>query len=87
MKKNKTEICNNTQFALEEIAKMPLLGRTTNNWRQRNINLHQHPTETDTVVSVGTSFDGNRIIICQEPKLSWFTALDYAERGKVYVSE
>jgi hypothetical protein len=87
-KKNKTEICNRTPFALEDIAKMPLLGKTVNKWRQRNVNLHQHPHKPDFVVSVGESFDGTLIVVADdETKAGWATALDYAEHGKVYVSE
>jgi hypothetical protein len=85
-----TTVHNNTPFSLDEIAKFAVLGETVNKWRQRNITLYQHPTETDMVVSVGTIFgqlDYSMTVIAVEPKDAWATALDYAAHGKVYVSE
>lgn len=78
---------NNTTFKVEEIAGFKLLGMTKNNWRQRNIALYQHPTEEDKVVSHGATFDNRMIVICVDKKEEWAVALDYAARGKVYVSE
>ena len=81
------KVANNTIFTLEEIQTFPLLGITINNWRGRRISLYQHPTMTDYVVSVGTTFYRSLQVIATETKSGWATALDYAEHGKVYTSE
>ena len=81
------ETINNTQFSEDQIKLLPLIGKTVNKWRGRNITLLQHPSREDYVVSVGITFDGSRIIICEEPKSDWAVALDYIAHGKVYVRE
>ena len=81
------KIHNHTPYTLAEINTFPLLGRTINKWRGRNINLYTHPELTDHVISVGTTFDGEVTVIVAEPKTDWEVALDYAAHGKVYVSE
>ena len=83
----KMEIANKTKWSLAEIAAMPVLGTTVSNWRQRDITLHQHPNDADSVISVGITFDQRLTVVAEETKEMWFTALDYASRGKVYVSQ
>lgn len=78
---------NNTSFPVQEIEKFPVLGKTVNKWRQRNITLYAHPSNPDRLISVGITFDGTRTIICDEEKKQWTVALEYASLGKVYVSE
>lgn len=78
---------NNTPWELKHIESLPLLGTTVNKWRQRNIRLFEHPIEPTALVSVGETFDGSTRVIAEEPRSAWATALDYAARGKVYVSE
>jgi len=77
---------NNTNLTEQQIVNLPLLGKTINNWRQREITLLQHPEHLDRVISVGHSFDGKQIVIADEEKSAWATALDYAANGKVYES-
>lgn len=72
---------------MAQIGTFPLLGETVNKWRQRNILLYAHPSEAQSLVSVGTTFDGALTVAAVEPRESWIVALDYASRGKVYVSE
>lgn len=81
------KIHNNTQLSIEEIGRLPVLGKTVSKWRQRNITLRQHPTKEDYVISVGVTFDGTMMVISEEPKCAWTVALEYASRGKEYVSE
>jgi hypothetical protein len=83
----KVETFNRTPFTMEQIQTFPIVATTVSKWRERNICLHQHPTEEDSVVSVGTKFDGLMIVAAVEKKTDWTTALDYAKHGKVYVSE
>lgn len=83
----KLVVHNNTPFNLDTIAGFVKLGNTVNKWRQRNVTLLQHPTEPNNVVSVGTTFDQSMQVIAVESKDAWIKALDYASRGKVYVSE
>lgn len=87
MKKSKTETFNRTSFSLEQINAFPVLGTTVSKWRQRTVVLCQHPTKEDHVVSIGTTFDNTMVVIAEEPKSQWVFALEYAKRGKVYVSE
>ena len=81
------KIFNHTSFSQSTIESFSYLGFTVSKWRQRNIKLYQHPTEPQTVISVGTTFDNEMMVIAAEPKSGWQTALDYAGRGEIYVSE
>ena len=81
------QIHNCTPFTEEEIVAFSVLGHTRNSWRQRMIDLYAHPTDIDQLVSVGTTFDGTMRVIAVEPRSSFATALDYASRRKVYVSD
>lgn len=78
---------NNTPFTWDEIASMPVIGTTVNNWRGRHITLRQHPHWPDSVVSVGVTFDGAMTVAAVEEKSDWAVALEYASRGKVYTSD
>lgn len=81
------QISNNTSFSLDEINSFPHLATTVNKWRGREIVLRQHPTESDNVISIGTTLDNTMQVICKDSKSSWTTALEYWSRGKVYISE
>lgn len=83
----KQDVYNNTTFTMDEIKKFQVLGTTASKWRQRDVTLLQHPTDANSVVSVGVAFDRTAVVIAVEPREDWKTALDYAARGKVYVSE
>src|SRR5512145_1151223 len=71
------EYVNNTGFTPEEIGACPLIGETVNKWRQLVIRLHEHPTDPDRVISIGYAFAGGLTVVCDEPRTSWSTALDY----------
>ena len=78
---------NNTDLSPADIAALPVIGKTVNNWRQRNITLHAHPTDPTRLVSVGVTFDGAVTVVCDESRDEWRVALDYIAHGKVYVFE
>ena len=78
---------NHTPYTPEQVAGLVLLGRTVSSWRQRNISLYQHPEMADQVVSVGVTFDQAMTVLSVEPKSAWVTALAYAARGHVYISQ
>lgn len=80
-------IVNNTNFTIEQINAMPLIGTTINKWRQRIIKLYQHPAYETIVISVGTSFDNTKQVIAEESQANYATALDYIKHGKTYTSE
>lgn len=86
-KTKKSEVHNNTNYEIRDILKLPLLGVTINNWRQREIKLFQHPMKEDHVISYGVTFDASMTVIAEEPKSAWTTALQYAARGKIYESQ
>lgn len=62
---------NRTQFCFAELQNLPVLKVVINNWRQRNIKLCQHPVDYHKVISVGETFDGSAIIVCEELKTFW----------------
>jgi hypothetical protein len=78
---------NNTAFTPAVLATLPVIGTAVNKWRGRNITLYGHPSDASRLVSVGVTFDGTMTVIADESRDEWATALDYASRGKVYVSE
>lgn len=78
---------NNTSLTEDQIIQLKLIGRTVNNWRGRNINLLEHPSDPDRVISVGITFDGLMTVICDDERQAWATALDYIAHGKVYVRD
>jgi hypothetical protein len=80
-------IHNNTSFTYEEITKFKRLAITINEWRQRNITLYQHPNDPERVISVGVTFNNSMIVVADEAKTLYQTALDYAKRGKIYTNE
>ena len=78
---------NNTNVVAEDLANLPILGFAVNKWRGRRITLRAHPSDESRLISVGETFCGTMIVICDEEKSAWSVELDYASRGKVYVSE
>ncbi len=81
------QVINNTKFSLDVIKELSYIGMTVNKWRGRNIKLYKHPTDEDRLVSGGCTFDGSKIIICDEERKDYATALDYILHGKNYTSE
>ena len=64
---------NRTSFTLDDIQQMKELKFIQNLWRRRNVVLHQHPSDENKIISVGTCFDANKqgeidIIIAVESK-------------------
>lgn len=53
-KTEKVTTHNNTTLTEEQITKLPLIGKTINNWRQRNITLLAHPTDADRLITLVT---------------------------------
>lgn len=80
-------IHNNTEYSLEVIGTLTVIGTTVNNWMQRNIVLYNHPDDKGRVISVGTTFDNSMQVIADDESSVWSTAIDYAVRGKVYVRD
>lgn len=78
---------NNTTFAESVLTDLTLIGLTVSRWRQREIALYAHPTDPNRIISVGTTFDGKIVVIADEEKADYLTALEYIRRGKVYTSE
>ena len=83
----KTGYVNNTGFTPELIGTLPVIGQTVNTWRQRVVELREHPVDPDRLITVGYAFAGNMTVVADEPRSSWTTALDYIAHGKVYTSE
>lgn len=84
------KIYNNTQFPLDQINSLPLIGFTVNKWRNRNIRLLQHPTDKDRIISHAQTIVGHQTpmqVICDDLLSDWEVALDYIAHGKVYISE
>lgn len=77
---------NRTSFKDNEIAAQPILAIVKDNWRQRAISLHRHPADPSLVVSVGVSFDGETVVIVEEPHNDWAVALEYGRRSEIYVT-
>lgn len=67
---------NNTSFSLDQIWEMKVIGQTSSSWRGRIITLHQHPSQADRVVSVGTTFDSKMVVVADEPKTDWANVLN-----------
>lgn len=65
---------NRTQFENVESMISGLLHeikRGTNNWRQRNIVLYEHPRDAGKVISDGVTFDGSMRVISEESREDW----------------
>jgi len=75
------------EMTIEQIEALPLIGKTINNWRQRNVVLREHPTDPTMLISDGITFDNSLRVIAAEKRDCWTTALSYIEHGMVYVSE
>ena len=86
-KKKAQAVYNRTSLTAEQIDSLPVIGETVSNWRQRNIVLRQHPTDENRLISVGTTFDKSMVVIADESRKDWQTALDYIGMGQIYVSQ
>jgi hypothetical protein len=79
------QIINNTALPLEEIKRLPLVGLCKNKWRMRDVEIYQHPTDPNSVYSVGVNFDKKKTIICLESRKEHMWALNSFPR--VYIHE
>lgn len=82
----KPRIHNNTVYSIERCFNFPLIGNTICNWRGRNIELRQSPKSDDHIISVGTTFDGSMVVICEDRREDWKRALAAIQEGHVYVA-
>ena len=81
---------NNTDFPMSKIMALPIIGNTISKWRQRTIQLREHPTDRSRLISLGKSFvksPNQQMVIADEERSAWATALEYIANGKVYISE
>lgn len=83
---NKPRIHNNTDYSLERCFNFPLIGHTICNWRGRNIELRESPKDDEHIISIGKSFDGSMVVICEDKKEDWPRALEAIADGQVYTS-
>jgi len=81
------QIQNNTPYDADTLAALPVLGETVNLWRQRRITLYAHPSDPERLISIGYNYDHRLVVIADEPRSAWATALDSIAHGRVYVSE
>lgn len=86
-------VSNNTIFTMEDIGKMALIAKVANKWRVRMVDVYQHPTEEDMVISVGRTMNADQgmtynihiqqllgtptVTICQEAKSSFQRQIEY----------
>ena len=68
----------------EKVEKLELIGKLKNNWRQRYVNIYQHPYQIDKVISVGHPFDGLKPIICVENKTAFLHAISIFPNIEIY---
>jgi len=78
------------EMTIEQIEALPLIGKTINNWRQRNVTLREHPTDPTMLISDGISFDSfpeeKKVrVIAEEKRECYTTALSYIEQGLIYI--
>jgi hypothetical protein len=67
------------------------IGRFVNRWRQRNVAIYEHPNNAELIITVGTPFDGGKVIECEEKKKDYAATLRRielaTEMGKVHIYE
>lgn len=67
----------NPQEVYEFVKNLPQIGAVSNNWRQRHVSVHQHPTMEDTVITIGLPFNNpSDRIICVEEKSDYTRAIN-----------
>lgn len=76
---------NNTALALEDVIKLPFLGRYRNNWRQRYVDLYR--SSPGHVIAVGTTFDNRMIVVSEETDQDHSRALSAFANGRSYIAE
>lgn len=57
--------------------KLKLLGTFRNNWRERNVSLYEHPTDPESIVSVGVGFHDGKETVCEELRIAYMSQLEH----------
>ena len=82
------QIYNNTDLDLStldditewELKLVPLV-TVRNNYRERNIQVYDHPTDSNRVITIGTTFNGSdMIVVADEWKKDWGRELSSGQR-------
>jgi hypothetical protein len=66
---------NHTVFTVKEIQTFPILKKVVSKWRNRFIDLRQHPLVPERIISVGITFDNSMTVICDDAKIDWHREL------------
>ncbi len=75
-------IHNHTKSTIDEIRARPIIGKIRNEWRQRDVVLHESDT-TGWAYMIGSTFDGSMIVVTlEEEGLNERTARDYWAHGE-----
>jgi len=78
-----SEVHNRTKWTLEQLRDQELYFNVRNEWRMRNVEVRKHPELPDTrVVSIGITFDGKTIIVCDERREAWAYEFEMLEHRK-----
>jgi hypothetical protein len=79
---------NDECFNSENTKPLERIGTLKNNWRGRLVEVYQHPTMSDKVVTIGKPFEPTELIdpdiICVENKADYQSIIDIFPRTKVY---
>jgi hypothetical protein len=65
------KLSNTSGLTPEEVVTLPIYGSFRNSWRNRYVTVRHHPTEPTAVITVGVSYDGAEVFICDEPYASY----------------
>lgn len=57
---------NTEGFTAETARKLKPLGSFRNEWRRREVEIYEHPTDVGRVVTVGCPMDGGSPVVCVE---------------------
>jgi len=49
----------------------PHIGNARNEWRERNVQVFEHKELPTMVITVGHPFNGDKPVICTEPREQW----------------
>ena len=63
-------------FTLKDRSTLTFRGKFRNNWRQRWVEVYDHPTNPDKVVAFGLPFDGRKEVICVEDRSEYTRQLN-----------
>lgn len=60
------QVYNRTEFTVDQIRGFKFIHAFTNNWRQRFVEIYQHPTNEERVLTIGSNLDKSAQIVCEE---------------------